>query len=77
MKKIVFVIKDLTTQSYYATYRGDESWTRNIEDANEYNSEEEILQEIDKQIEDEWGGYTKLAIADYLQIEKVIKITQK
>ena len=57
--------------------RGDESWTRNIEDANEYDSEEEILKEIDNQIEDEYGGYTKLATADYLQIDKIIKITQK
>lgn len=54
--KQVFVILDEIIQSYYTSYRGDEAWARNIGEAKQFDSEEEVLEYIDMTRTSDWGG---------------------
>ena len=45
--RVYYVIQNVQTRLYYCSYRGDDSWTGSIDDANKYKSREEALKEVD------------------------------
>ena len=71
MKKIksIFLIKDITTDKFFGTYRISDYWTNDIIDAKEFINEEDALILI--QDEERFGDFF---IDKYLSIEKFIKL---
>lgn len=67
--KNIFLIKDITTDKFFGTYRISDYWTSDIVDAKEFISEEDAL----ILIQDE-EGFSDFFIDKYLSIEKFIKI---
>lgn len=67
--KTIFLIKDITTSKFFGTYRIDDYWTDNIDDAKEFINEDEALSLI--QDEERFGDFF---VDKYLSIKKIIKV---
>ncbi len=67
--KKIFLIKDITTNKFFGTYRVNDYWTNNVNDATEFMNEDEALVLI--QDEERFGDFF---MDKHLSIEKNIKI---
>lgn len=65
---IIFLIKNLNTNEYFGSYRIDDYWTNDIEDAVHYKDESEALAVIENDEQ-----YSDFFDDVYLSIEKIYK----
>ena len=67
--KTIFLIKDIITSKFFGTYRIDDYWTNDINDAKEFTNKDEALELI--QDEERFGDFFSYK---YLSIEEIIKV---
>jgi hypothetical protein len=67
--KNIFLIKDMTSNKFFGTYRISDYWTGEIVDAKEFINKDEALNLI--QDEERFGDFFT---DKYLSIEEIIKI---
>ena len=65
----IFLIKDISTNKFFGTYRTDDYWTKDINDAKKFINKDEALELI--QDEEQYGNFFSYK---YLLIEEIIKI---
>ena len=66
--KVIFLIKDITTNKFFGTYRIDDYWTDMV-DAKEFINKDEALNLIKD--EERFGDFFT---DKYLSIEEIIKV---
>ena len=67
--EIVFLIKDTKTKKLFATYRADDYWTDDVNDAEKFTNKDEALNLI--QDEEKFGDFFT---GKYLSLKEIIKV---